>query len=125
LDILKVNDVKATFFIKAVKLYEDLANHRSEKAPAIIRRIYEEGHQIASHTWSHKDMNLHLDSQGRRDDMVKAEIAFSDILGFFPTYMRPPFHKCDSDCAADLNDLGYHVVSNVRRAPLCHTIEGN
>jgi peptidoglycan/xylan/chitin deacetylase (PgdA/CDA1 family) len=70
-------------------------------------------------------MNLDLDSQGRRDDMVKAEIALSDILGFFPTYMRPPYVECDLNCAADLKDLGYHVVSNVRRAPLCYTMEGN
>ncbi|PZD32582.1 WecC, UDP-N-acetyl-D-mannosaminuronate dehydrogenase [Pyrenophora tritici-repentis] len=112
LDILKANNVKATFFIKAIHLYEDLVNHRSDKTPAIIRRMYNEGHQIAGHTWGHKNMDEALDSQQRRDEMVKAEIALNDILGFFPTYMRPPFNACGPACQADMGELGYHVTSN-------------
>ncbi|CAA9963730.1 hypothetical protein PTNB73_08392 [Pyrenophora teres f. teres] len=112
LDILKANNVKATFFIKANHLYEDLVNHRSDKSPAIIRRMYNEGHQIAGHTWGHKNMDTALNSQQRRDEMVKAEIALNDILGFFPTYMRPPFNACGPACQADMGELGYHVTSN-------------
>ena len=112
LDILKANDVKATFFIRTVNLYEDLINHRSDKKPAIIRRMYNEGHQIAGHTWSHRNMDTQLNSQERKDDNIKAEIALSAILGFFPTYMRPPFNKCNTvGCQEDMEALGYHVVS--------------
>lgn len=110
LDILKANDVKATFFIRTLNLYDGLSRHIYHKNPAIIRRIYDEGHQIASHTWSHRDMNK-LSSQERKDEMIKAEMALNDILGFFPTYMRPPFNSCGEACESDMGDLGYHTVS--------------
>jgi peptidoglycan/xylan/chitin deacetylase (PgdA/CDA1 family) len=111
LDILKANDVKATFFIRTYNLYADLVFHRSDRLPALIRRMYNEGHQIAGHTWEHKNMDLQLDSQQRRDEMTKQEMALTDILGFFPTYMRPPFNKCGVACKADMLELGYHIVS--------------
>ncbi|CAN9102408.1 unnamed protein product [Alternaria alternata] len=111
LDILKEHDAKATFFVSGIKLYDDLANHRSEKTPAIIRRMYNEGHQIAGHTWSHPDMDQ-LDSQQRRHELIKGEIGFVDILGFFPTYMRPPYNICGAECQTDVGELGYHVTSN-------------
>ncbi|RYO40834.1 hypothetical protein AA0113_g1654 [Alternaria arborescens] len=111
LDILKEHDAKATFFVSGIKLYDDLVNHRSEKTPAIIRRMYNEGHQIAGHTWSHPDMDQ-LNSQQRRHELIKGEIGFVDILGFFPTYMRPPYNICGAECQTDVGELGYHVTSN-------------
>jgi peptidoglycan/xylan/chitin deacetylase (PgdA/CDA1 family) len=111
LDILKANDVKATFYIRTINLHSDLVYHRSDKTPAIIRRMYNEGHQIAGHTWAHKNLDL-MSPQQRRDEMVKAEMALNDILGFFPAYMRAPFNICDKDCQAEMAELGYHVVSS-------------
>jgi peptidoglycan/xylan/chitin deacetylase (PgdA/CDA1 family) len=113
--MLKENDVKATFFVSGMKLYNDLVNHRSDKTPAIVRRMYNEGHQIAGHTWAHLDMDQ-LDSQQRRHELVKGEIGFIDILGFFPTYMRPPFNICGAECETDVGELGYHVVSRMDAA---------
>jgi peptidoglycan/xylan/chitin deacetylase (PgdA/CDA1 family) len=55
-----------------------------------------EGHQIASHTWSHQNASQ-LTTQQMKNQMHYNEIALDDILGFFPTYMRfvqfllPPF----------------------------------
>lgn len=43
--------------------------------------------------------------------MYRSEVAFANILGFFPTYMRPPYLSFDSASEADMSDLGYHVVS--------------
>lgn len=110
LDILEANNIKATFFIRAVNLFSDLVYHTSHATPAIIRRIYNDGHQIAGHTWSHRNLDL-MPSSERIDEQVKAEIALTDILGFFPTYMRPPFGKCGPQCETDMGNLGYHVVS--------------
>lgn len=33
-----------------------------------------------------------------------------NIVGFFPTYMRPPFSSCNAACMATMNALGYHVT---------------
>jgi peptidoglycan/xylan/chitin deacetylase (PgdA/CDA1 family) len=46
-----------------------------------------EGHQVASHTWSHENASTLTDTQ-MKNQMIWNEIAFNDILGFFPTYMR-------------------------------------
>lgn len=112
LDILKKNNVKATFFIVAHNLAKGMINDPATGYPAIIRRIYEEGHQIAAHTWSHMDMN-ELTSQQRREETIKTEIALNDILGFFPTYWRPPYNSCGLECQNDMGALGYHVVSSL------------
>lgn len=76
--------------------------------PAIIRRMYADGHQLASHTWSHQDLSA-ITQQQRKDQMYKLERALSNIVGFFPTYMRPPYSSCSGGCPADMATLGYHI----------------
>lgn len=73
--------------------------------------MYAAGHQIASHTWSHADLCT-LTSAQRKDEMYKNEMALRNILGLFPTYMRPPYSSCTAECGceADLNTLGYHIT---------------
>lgn len=105
LDILKMNDVKATFFMIGVNIWRGTISDPA----AIVRRMYEEGHQVAAHTWSHKDMNK-ITSQQRRHEMFKTEIALNNVLGFIPTYWRPPYNSCGIECERDMGDLGYHVV---------------
>ena len=96
LDILKANNVKATFFITSNNLNKGQINDPATEFPATIRRMYEEGHQIAAHTWSHMNMNV-LTSKQRIEEMIKNEIAMNDILGFFPTYWRPPYNECNDE----------------------------
>jgi hypothetical protein len=46
--------------------------------------------------------------------MYQNEAAFSNIIGAFPTYMRPPYLAFDNNCpqcGPDMVDLGYHVIS--------------
>jgi peptidoglycan/xylan/chitin deacetylase (PgdA/CDA1 family) len=43
--------------------------------------------------------------------MKRLETALVHLLGFYPTYLRPPFASCDWSCQADMADLGYHVVN--------------
>ena len=75
--------------------------------------MYTDGHQIASHTWSHADLSAITPAQ-RRNEMVKNEMALRNVLpgGLVPTYMRPPYSSCTaaSGCQADLAGLRYHVV---------------
>ena len=46
-----------------------------------------EGHQIASHTWSHQNYST-LTAAQYQNQIYYNEIAFANILGYFPTYMR-------------------------------------
>lgn len=45
LDILKQNNIKATFFVLGVQV---------QKYPELVKRMYNEGHYIANHGYSHK-----------------------------------------------------------------------
>lgn len=73
--------------------------------------MYNNGHQVASHTWSHADL-CNITSTQRRNEMYKLEMAVRNILGVIPTYMRPPYSSCTAACGceADLRELGYHIT---------------
>ncbi len=54
LDILRKYNVKATFFTVGSLI---------EQNPSVARRIYDEGHLIANHSYSHKYTELYADTQ--------------------------------------------------------------
>src|SRR3954452_11786621 len=63
--------VKATFFT----LGWVAARH-----PALIRRIAEAGHEIASHGWDHRRVHT-LDAKTFRADLAQARAAIEDAAG--------------------------------------------
>ena len=112
LDLLSQYDAKATFFITGNNIGKNRIDDPETDWPAIIRRTHEEGHQIASHTWSHADLSASA-AERRTSELIYNEMAFRNVLGFFPTYMRPPKGTCtiDSGCMARAVELGYHVIT--------------
>ncbi|KAF2120461.1 hypothetical protein BDV96DRAFT_266726 [Lophiotrema nucula] len=110
LDQFKAYGFKATFFITGININKGAIDDTTTPWPAVIKRMIAEGHQVASHTWSHQDLSAITKAQ-RMDQMVKNEMAFNNIIGKFPTYMRPPYSSCTaaSGCQADLKTLGYVV----------------
>lgn len=82
LDGLKERDVKATFF---------LCGYRLETYPEEARRIFDEGHEIGIHGYSHKSMK----TMSRRD--IALEIQQTRELlprGCEPVWLRPPGGCC-------------------------------
>ncbi|KAL1759578.1 carbohydrate esterase family 4 protein [Schizophyllum commune] len=57
---------------------------------ARIRYVYESGHQVASHTWSHPHLNQ-LSWDQVHDEMWRVEQALQRIVGVTPAFMRPPY----------------------------------
>ncbi|EEP79804.1 hypothetical protein UREG_04650 [Uncinocarpus reesii 1704] len=110
LDILDSYDAKATFFVTAFNSGKGSIDDPSYPWRDIVQRMYDSGHQIASHTWSHQNLD-HMSSALRREQMIKTEMVLVNIFGAFPTYMRPPYSACSvqSGCLADMDELGYHV----------------
>jgi peptidoglycan/xylan/chitin deacetylase (PgdA/CDA1 family) len=111
LDILESYNAKATFFISGVNMGKGQIDDFQLPWGFLIQRMHHDGHQIASHTWSHQDLSKISMSQ-RLDQMVKNEAAIRNIIGGFPTYMRPPYSSCtkESGCLDDLGKLGYHII---------------
>ncbi|KAL0932037.1 chitin recognition protein [Colletotrichum truncatum] len=106
LDAFKAHGAVATWYITGNNIGKGMINVAYRD---VIKRMVAEGHQIASHTWSHENLDQMTLSQ-RKNQMVYNEIAFTDILGFYPTYMRPPFSICGTECQGQMADLGYHIT---------------
>ncbi|KOS43071.1 hypothetical protein ACN38_g6037 [Penicillium nordicum] len=111
LDLLDKYDAKATFFITGINNGKGPIDDLSLPWASLIERMHSSGHQIASHTWSHEDLSKITPTQ-RNEQIEKNEAALRNILGQFPTYMRPPYSSCnpDTECGNDLGQLGYHII---------------
>ncbi|KAK3374493.1 carbohydrate esterase family 4 protein [Lasiosphaeria ovina] len=112
LDLLKKSNVRATFFVVGNNMGKGHINDASSGYAPVIQRIAADGHQVASHTWSHQDLNAATREQ-RRAEIISNEIALADILGAVPTYFRPPYTRCGGACLAELLAWGYHVVNYI------------
>jgi len=110
MDVFKSYNAKATFFITGNNINKGQIDITPSHT-ADIKRMDAEGHQIASHTWTHLDLSA-VSSADRKQQMLKNEMALRNIVGKIPTYMRPPYSSCtaESGCEQDMADLGYHVT---------------
>ncbi|KAK6857360.1 hypothetical protein PG995_007547 [Apiospora arundinis] len=102
------NMVPATFFIVGSN-GNGLITDESTGMPATLRRMHAAGHHIGSHTFTHADL-MTLTTEQRRAEVENNEAAIAQVLGFVPTYLRPPYTSCDAGCMADLGSFGYHVA---------------
>ncbi|UNI16856.1 Chitin deacetylase [Purpureocillium takamizusanense] len=110
LNLLKQYKAKATFFITGTNIGKGAINDRSKPWPALIKRMFDEGHQVASHTWSHQNLT-DIKQETFRQQVLWNEVALADVLdGRFPTYLRPPYSSSNAKTDGWLADLGYHIV---------------
>lgn len=71
LDILAERGVKATFFV---------LGWVAQRCPALVRRIHEAGHEVASHGYGH-DLVYQLNPQQFREDARRAKSLLEDLTG--------------------------------------------
>lgn len=110
LDLFKKYDAKATFFVTGNNIAKGQID-KTQEFIDVIKRMDSEGHQIASHTWTHLDLSK-IDADTRKDQIVNLEMALNNIVGKIPTYIRPPFSSCtpESGCEQFMQDMGYHII---------------
>lgn len=72
LDILKSENIKATFFVvgKHVKEY-----------PEIVKREYEEGHYIANHGYNHNNKLLYKNMESFEKEIVNTDLEIAKAIG--------------------------------------------
>jgi peptidoglycan/xylan/chitin deacetylase (PgdA/CDA1 family) len=104
LNLLNNAGFKATFFMNGDN-WDSIYNRQST-----VRAVYNGGHQVGSHTWSHADLGT-LDYNGVSNQLTMLEDAFVDIIGVYPTYLRPPYLSMSSTALSAAGALGYHVIS--------------
>ncbi|KAI8993248.1 hypothetical protein BDB01DRAFT_737249 [Pilobolus umbonatus] len=106
--------IRATFFMNGNNWVD--VEKQSVKTPAgtktykqVIKHVYDLGHQIASHTYSHQEL-AGLSSSQVTTEMTKLEKIFRSILGKNPTYFRPPAGSYTQSTINTLGNLGYKVI---------------
>ncbi len=100
LDILKENEVKATFFV---------VGSLAERYPELILRELAEGHEIASHTWSHPHLSK-LPEATLESELSATEDLLYELAEYRPKLFRPPEGKCPDSVRRVAAQLDYEVV---------------
>ncbi|MCR8941516.1 polysaccharide deacetylase family protein [Streptomyces sp. OUCMDZ-4982] len=101
LDILKEKKVSATFFL--------LGRNHVLKHPDTVRRIQDEGHEVANHTWTHKILTDE-EPEEIRAELEKTQEAIEKITGKRPRLMRPPQGRTDDQVSGISKELGLAQV---------------
>jgi len=80
LDVLKSENIYATFFV---------LGSRVDQNPDILKRIYNEGHEIANHGYSHIYSQIYGNTQTILDEYNKCEDSIRNALGIseYNTYL--------------------------------------
>lgn len=82
LDILKQNEIKATFFILGKTV---------EKNKDLLQRMVDEGHSIGNHTYSHEKSKIYSSAEGLRLEIDKTNEVIFNAVGIVPRLFRPPY----------------------------------
>ncbi|KAI8824911.1 uncharacterized protein EV422DRAFT_492787 [Fimicolochytrium jonesii] len=93
-------NVKATIFVAGSASYYN---------PADLKAMFDQGHEIAIHTWTHAALTTGTVKQ------IIAEVLYSEALvvkvtGVKPRFFRPPYGDIDNRVRAIVNALGYEVI---------------
>ncbi|MDB5689888.1 MAG: polysaccharide deactylase family protein locus subfamily [Sphingomonas bacterium] len=92
----------------------------AERHPALIRRIVDAGHEIASHGWDHARV-FRMDAEAFRHDLRRARTAIEQAGGVAVTGYRAPSFSIDARTPwahRVLAEEGYAYSSSV--APIAH-----
>ena len=100
LEVLKQNDVKATFFI---------TGHYLNSAPDLVKKMIDEGHIIGNHTADHICMPESTNDE-IKEDVMELHTALYSKFGYEMKYIRPPKGEYSERTVEYTNTLGYKTV---------------
>ena len=101
LDLLAARKIKATFYVVGQCVAE---------FPDILKRAAREGHEIASHSWSHPNLGK-MSDDAVRDQLRKTDDIIKATIGVRPTNMRPPYGSITPRQKSWIHDeFGYKVI---------------
>ena len=81
LDVLRGAGAKATFFVLGAN---------AERAPELIQRMSDEGHEIGNHTWSHPHYGWLRGIRYWRREIDRTDALVEMTCGVRPSVFRPP-----------------------------------
>lgn len=96
LDILADYDVKATFFV---------VGKEEEEYQALYKRIVEEGHTLAMHSYSHRYNEIYQSVESFSSDLSRLQEFLYDTTGVWCRYCRFPGGSSNKVSRVDMHDL--------------------
>ena len=100
LDALKKHQVSATFFV---------VGNYMESSPELVKRMAQEGHTVANHSYHHPDMTK-KSSEEFKQEMVMLEDKYKEITGKELTrFYRPPQGKYNGETLSQAKEMGYQT----------------
>ena len=97
LDGLKERKVRATFFL----IGENVEKGENEK---IVKRMYEEGHLIGNHTYTHCNLSK-LETGEAKKELEQTDTVIEKITGKQPAFARAPYGELPVDSEQDLSRI--------------------
>lgn len=98
LDGLAAYDAKVTFFV---------LGSRVESNKEVLKRAYEEGNQIGSHTYNHLNLFL-LDPASILAEINNTNNVIYEVIGKEPELLRPPYGNINADIKSIAN---MHIIN--------------
>ncbi|MEI8007798.1 MAG: polysaccharide deacetylase family protein [Bacteroidota bacterium] len=102
LDVLKKHKVRAGFFLIGKKINGN---------EALVKRIYEEGHIIGNHSYSHTNLWDLMSSGKMASEIEKTGSEIKAVTGKTIRYFRPPFGVINPMVAKAVKKTGMTVVT--------------
>jgi peptidoglycan/xylan/chitin deacetylase (PgdA/CDA1 family) len=100
LDILKRENARATFFVVGINM---------KRRPDLVKRMVEEGHEVANHTFTHYRLSKLRPDQMRRE-INDNDINFYRITGRHMDLLRPPGVNYNATVSKVAMELGYQTI---------------
>lgn len=100
LQILKENDVKATFF---------MVGQWVEEYPQSVKAIYDAGHEMGNHSYSHPDMTS-LSREQIRQQIQKCDDAVEKVTGIRPKLFRAPSGAYNNSVVETAMAMGHSAI---------------
>ncbi len=101
LDAFASHGGKGTFFV---------IGNIIEKRPEVLKRIVSEGHQIAGHSWDHRQLTK-INSEEVTQEIMTTRAKIYEITGIDSTIIRPPYGSYDEEVKSVCAQLGIVMVN--------------
>jgi peptidoglycan/xylan/chitin deacetylase (PgdA/CDA1 family) len=100
LDALAQHRIPATFFC---------VGNNAAAQPRLLERMRREGHLVASHTWSHRNLTT-LPSSRVWEQLGRAQQLIGAATGLSPALLRPPYGATNDAVAETARRMGLAIV---------------
>jgi len=107
LDTLAELSARATFFVIGVN---------AKRFPKVVRRIYDEGHIVANHSYTHSHFGIMRAGWYWERQIRQTDALLQDIIGVKPVFFRPPMGARHLHLTRAARRYGHTIITWSRRA---------